>query len=117
MRSSQSRIWSTRRTSKAATPIFTRPTSATAIALRARVVSVRTVRQGEGVSYSASWTAPRDTTVATLGIGYADGVRRLLGRASEATVLLNGVRCPVVGRVTMDLVMVDVHAGRAAVGD
>jgi alanine racemase len=100
-----------------ATPGAGLPTGRPAIAVRARVVSVRTVRQGEGVSYGASWTAPRDTTVATLGIGYADGVRRLLGRESEATVLLNGVRCPVVGRVTMDLVMVDVHGGRAAVGD
>jgi alanine racemase len=100
-----------------ATPGPGLPTGRPAIAVRARVVSVRTVRQGEGVSYGASWTAPRDTTVATFGIGYADGVRRLLGRESEATVLLNGARCPVVGRVTMDLVMVDVHEGRAAVGD
>jgi alanine racemase len=87
------------------------------IALRARVVSVRTVRRGESVSYNASWIAPRDTTVATLGIGYADGVRRSLGLKAEATVLLNGARCPVVGLVTMDLTMVDVRDGRAAVGD
>jgi len=100
-----------------ATPGAGLPTGRPAIAVRARVVSVRTVRQGEGVSYGASWTAPRDTTVATLGIGYADGVRRLLGREPGATVLLNGARCPVVGRVTMDLTMVDVGDGRAAVGD
>ncbi len=100
-----------------ATPGAGLPTGRPAIAVRARVVSVRTVRQGEGVSYGASWTAPRDTTIATLGIGYADGVRRLLGREPEATVLLNGARCPVVGRVTMDLTMVDVGDGRAAVGD
>lgn len=87
------------------------------IAVRARVVSVRTVRQGESVSYNASWTAPRDTTVATLGIGYADGVRRSLGLKAAATVLLNGARCPVVGLVTMDLTMVEVGEGQAAVGD
>ena len=87
------------------------------IALRARVVSVRRVRRGESVSYNVSWTAPRDTTVATLAIGYADGVRRSLGLKGEATVLLNGARCPVVGLVTMDLSMVDVRDGRAAVGD
>lgn len=87
------------------------------IALRARVVSVRSVQRGESVSYNASWTAPRDTTVATLGIGYADGVGRSLGLKGEATVLLNGARCPVVGLVTMDLMMVDVGDGRAAVGD
>jgi alanine racemase len=88
-----------------------------AIALRARVVSVRHVRRGESVSYGASWTASRDTSVATLGIGYADGVRRSLGLKGEATVLVNGVRCPVIGLVTMDLTMVDVGGGRAAVGD
>ena len=93
------------------------PSGKPAIALRARVVSVRKVRRGESVSYGASWTASRDTTVATLAIGYADGVRRLLGREAAATVVVNGARCPVVGRVTMDLTMVDVGAGRAAVGD
>jgi alanine racemase len=87
------------------------------IALRARVVSVRRVQRGETVSYNASWTAPRVTTVATLAVGYADGVRRSLGLKGEATVLLNGARCPVVGLVTMDLTMVDVGDGRAAVGD
>ena len=100
-----------------ATPGDGLPTGRPAIALRARVVSVRSVQRGESVSYNASWTAPRDTTVATLGIGYADGVRRSLGLKGEATVLLNGARCPVVGLVTMDLTMVDVGDGRGAVGD
>jgi len=85
--------------------------------LCARVVSVRTVRGGESVSYNASWTAPRDTTVATLGIGYGDGLRRSLGVAGAATVLLNGARCPIVGLVTMDLTMVDAGATPVAVGD
>jgi alanine racemase len=93
------------------------PIGQPAIAWRARVVSVRKVQRGESVSYNASWTAPRDTTVATLAIGYADGVRRSLGLKGDATVLLNGTRCPVVGLVTMDLTMVDVRDGRAAVGD
>ncbi|HEU5260891.1 MAG TPA: alanine racemase [Gemmatimonadales bacterium] len=87
------------------------------IRLCARVVSVRTVRGGESVSYNASWTAPRDTTVATLGIGYADGLRRSLGATGDATVLLNGARCPIVGLVTMDLTMVDAGATPVAVGD
>jgi alanine racemase len=77
------------------------------VRLRARVVAVRRVRRGESVSYNAAWTAPRDTTVATLGIGYADGLRRTLGMAGKATVLLNGARCPILGLVTMDLTMVD----------
>jgi alanine racemase len=81
------------------------------VSLRARVVSVRSVQRGESVSYNASWTAPRETTVATLGIGYADGLRRSLGLKGEATVLLGGARCPIVGLVTMDLTMVDVGGG------
>ncbi|OLC05998.1 MAG: alanine racemase [Gemmatimonadetes bacterium 13_1_40CM_70_11] len=91
------------------------PVGRSVVSLRARVVSVRQVRRGESVSYNASWTAPRDTTVATLGIGYADGLRRSLGLKGEATVLLKEARCPIVGLVTMDLTMVDAAAAAAAV--
>lgn len=88
------------------------------VSLRARVVAVRRVRTGESVSYNASWTAARDTTIATLGIGYADGLRRSLGRSGEARVLLAGRACPIIGLVTMDLTMVDVGGeGAAQVGD
>jgi alanine racemase len=87
------------------------------VTLKARVVSVRSVRRGESVSYNASWTAPRDTTIATLGIGYADGLRRGLGSTGGAAALLNGARCPIVGLVTMDLTMVETGAVPVAVGD
>ena len=87
------------------------------VSIRARVVSVRTVRRGETVSYNATWAAPRDTVVATLGIGYADGMRRALGLSGAAYVLLNGARCPVVGLVTMDYVMVETGGTAVAVGD
>jgi alanine racemase len=76
--------------------------------IRARVASVRRVRAGDAVSYNARWTAPRDTTIATLGIGYADGVPPSLGPDGRWPVLLAGGRCPIVGTVTMDLTMVDV---------
>ncbi|HEY6809188.1 MAG TPA: alanine racemase [Gemmatimonadales bacterium] len=85
------------------------------VRLRARVVSLRRVRRGESVSYGARWSATRDTTVATLGIGYADGVRR--GLASEARVLIHGRACPVAGTVTMDMMMVDAGDLPVAVGD
>jgi alanine racemase len=78
------------------------------VSMRARVVSVRRVHRGDIVSYNARWTAPRDTTIATLGIGYADGVQPALGGTeSRGTVLLGGARRPIVGTVTMDLIMVD----------
>jgi alanine racemase len=73
--------------------------------VRARVVSVRDVRPGDTVSYGGEWVAPEPGRVATLGIGYADGVPRAIGgRGPE--VLLHGRRRPIVGRVTMDFIMV-----------
>ena len=85
--------------------------------LRARVVAVRRLGAGESVSYDATWTAPRETTIATLAIGYADGVRRLLGASGEARVLLRARPVPVVGRVTMDLTLLDVGDAPVSVGD
>ncbi|HWZ27418.1 MAG TPA: alanine racemase [Gemmatimonadales bacterium] len=76
--------------------------------VRAQVLSVRRVAAGDTVSYGATWTAARATTIATLGIGYADGVRPALSRARDAFVLLNGRSYPCVGAVTMDLIMIDV---------
>lgn len=83
------------------------------VSIRARVVSVRRLRAGDTVGYNARWTASRDTTIATVGMGYADGVPPALGSGGRGTVLLAGTRCPMVGTVSMDLVMVD--AGDVAV--
>jgi alanine racemase len=88
------------------------------VSLRARVVSTRRIRAGETVSYGAAWRAERPTPIGTLSIGYGDGVpRSLQGRAE---VLLGGCRCPVVGRLTMDMTMVELPpavAARVRVGD
>ncbi|HXE57264.1 MAG TPA: alanine racemase [Gemmatimonadales bacterium] len=73
--------------------------------LRARVVAVRRVRAGDTVSYDATWRASRDTTIATLGIGYADGVPRSL--SCRGRVELRGRVVGIVGRVTMDMTMID----------
>jgi alanine racemase len=85
--------------------------------LRARVVSMRRVQAGDGVSYNARWIASRETTIATLGIGYADGVPTTLGPNGRGQALLRGARCPIVGTVTMDLTLVDAGEGAVAVGD
>ena len=87
------------------------------VSLRARVLAVRRVAAGESVSYGALWTAPAATRVATLGIGYADGVRRSLGVSGRSAVLLGGARCPIVGAVTMDLTMVEIGDRPVTVGD
>jgi alanine racemase len=87
------------------------------VSVRARVLSVRRLRQGESVSYSASWKAPRDTVIATLGIGYADGIRRSVGVSGNAQVLLRGKRCPIVGFVQMDMTLVETGTIEVQVGD
>jgi alanine racemase len=86
-------------------------------ALRAPVVALRRVRRGDPVSYGADWRAPADTWIATVGAGYVDGIPRAV--QGKAAVLLRGRRAPVVGRVTMDFVMVDVgpDGGGVTVGD
>jgi len=86
-----------------------------ALALTAPVIFVKRVRAGATVSYSASWTAPRDTAVATVRVGYADGYPRALG--NRAHVRLHGQLCPVVGRVCMDQLMVDVGCSDVRPGD
>lgn len=75
--------------------------------LKTRITLVRKIPAGHGVSYGRTFVTPRETTVATLAIGYADGYqRRLSGHGAE--VLIAGRKCPLLGRVTMDQVMVDV---------
>ena len=83
--------------------------------VRARVVELRTVRPGESVSYDATWRATRESTVATIPLGYADGYRRSLSNVGR--VLLNGGEVPVAGNVTMDMTMLDVTDVPCAVGD
>ncbi len=83
--------------------------------LRARVIDIRDLSMGETVSYGATWTASRPTRIATISAGYADGYRRHLSNRGE--VLISGVRCAVAGRVTMDMIMVDVTDVPCAVGD
>ena len=83
--------------------------------MRARVLDVRTIADGETVSYDASYRAVGDRRIATLGIGYADGYRRAL--SNRGTALLRGQRVPVAGLVTMDMTMLDVTDVPCEVGD
>lgn len=84
--------------------------------LHARVSRVQRVAKGEGVSYGHRFVAASPTTVATLPIGYADGVpRRLWSQGGE--VLIGGKRRPIIGVVTMDQLMVDCGDDEIEVGD
>lgn len=80
------------------------------------VISVRSISSGESVGYTANWAAQRDSVIATVTVGYGDGYPRQA--ANGTPVLINGVRCPLVGRVSMDMITVDVtDLPGAAIGD
>jgi alanine racemase len=87
-----------------------------AITVRAEVSMVKRVPAGEGISYGLRYRTERETTVATVPIGYADGVPRRLGLAG-GSVLIGGVRRPILGVVTMDQLMVDCGDDPVEVGD
>jgi alanine racemase len=76
------------------------------MALKSRVIAVRALPAGTCVSYGCTHTLARPSRLAVLSVGYADGLERLLSNRGE--VLLRGQRAPIVGRVCMDLCMVDV---------
>jgi alanine racemase len=89
-----------------------------AMRLTTRVVHVHPVQPGETVSYGRTWTAERPTRIGTLAAGYADGLPR--GLSNTGTVGVRGRAVPIVGRVCMDLLMVDLgppEAGEVAIGD
>lgn len=78
-----------------------------AVRLDVPVVQTREVDPGESVGYALAWTAGRPSRIATIAAGYADGLLRALG-AGGARVFAGDTPCPVVGRVSMDLITVDV---------
>lgn len=87
-----------------------------ALTLKSRVVRVHEVGPGEAVGYGRSWVARRLSRVALVACGYGDGYPRHL--SNRGVVLIRGRRCPVVGRVSMDLLTVDVtDLPGVAVGD
>jgi len=75
------------------------------LCLKSRVSFVKNVPPGESVSYGAAFKTARDSIIATVPIGYADGYSRLL--SNKASVLINGCFAPLAGNVTMDQIMVD----------
>src|SRR4051812_48546749 len=81
------------------------------VELKARIVQIRNLEKGETVGYGGTWTARRPTRIAIVAAGYADGYFRAAS-ANDGTrgaeVVVAGKRCPVAGRVSMDLIAVDV---------
>ncbi|WP_419816259.1 alanine racemase [Glacieibacterium sp.] len=85
------------------------------VGIEASVVQVRDVGVGQAFGYNATWTATRPTRLALANLGYADGYRRAF--SNLGAVRFGGQRCPVVGRVSMDLIGVDVTGLDVAEGD
>jgi alanine racemase len=92
------------------------PALAPALRLRTAISQLADLAAGASVSYGRTFVAPRDMRIATLPIGYADGLSRLLSGRGQALIL--GRRVPILGRVCMDMTMVDVtHLPGVRVGD
>ena len=88
-----------------------------ALTLKTRIILVREHHAGSSISYGRTFITPGPARVATLAFGYADGYHRALSNQGTE-VLIHGHRCPLLGRVTMDQIMVDVSdVPAAAIGD
>jgi alanine racemase len=82
-----------------------------AVTVAARILALADVAPGETVGYSATWRAKRPSRIATIAAGYADGIMRspTPGEgAAKREVIIAGKRCPMIGRISMDLTAVDV---------
>lgn len=87
-----------------------------ALSLKSRLLQVKAVPAGINVSYGMTWTAPQPTVIGTVAAGYADGIQRRL--SNQGAMLVNGRRAPIVGRVCMDMIMLDLGGDSlAATGD
>lgn len=86
------------------------------MSFEARLISIRSLKQGNRVGYGGDWVAPRDSVIGVIAAGYADGYPWRLG--SNASVLVNGVPAEIVGRISMDLISVNLTGlSSIAVGD
>ncbi len=85
--------------------------------LKTRVIAIRDIKAGDSVGYGDAWTSPVDTTIAVIAMGYGDGYPRNV--ANGTPVHLNGKNVPIVGRVSMDMITVDLGPNQtlAKVGD
>jgi alanine racemase len=86
-----------------------------ALSFKSRVTYLKRVPAGTPVSYGCTYVTPKETSIATIPVGYADGFSRRLSNRGQ--VIIRGKRFPVVGMVTMDLSMIDVGDAKIEVGD
>ena len=82
------------------------------VRLEARIAQIRDIAAGESVGYNGRWTAPAPRRLATLSLGYADGYPRAASERGHA--LVGGVSCPILGLISMDLIILDVTSAPGA---
>jgi alanine racemase len=85
------------------------------LTLKGRVTNIKTIAAGESVGYGRNFAAKADMEIATIGLGYGDGISRQL--SNKGKVLINGHICPIVGNVCTDQFMADATAANAKTGD
>jgi alanine racemase len=81
------------------------------VSLQARIIQMRTIAKGETVGYGGVWTAKRPSRIAVVAVGYADGYPRAAGSAADTAggyAIVAGKHCPIAGRISMDLMAIDV---------
>src|SRR4029077_3383225 len=81
------------------------------VELTGRILQIRNVGKDETVGYGAAWTARRNSRIAVVALGYADGLLRAGGGSDErpgGSGIVAGKRCPIVGRISMDLLALDI---------
>lgn len=83
--------------------------------LKARITNIHTLKENDGISYGHTYIAQKDTKVATIPIGYADGIARNL--SGKITAILNGKEIKQIGRITMDQIMFDISNVDCSIGD
>lgn len=84
--------------------------------LAARILAIKQLKKGDYIGYGCAWRCPEDMPIAVISIGYGDGYSR--HAKSGTPVLIHGVQCPLVGRVSMDMITVDLrHQPHAKIGD
>ncbi len=77
--------------------------------LKTKIIQIKSIKKGESVGYGRAWIAPKDSKIAIIPIGYADGFRRELSNG-KGKVLIKGTLVPVVGRICMDMSMIDISS-------
>jgi alanine racemase len=80
------------------------------------ISQIKQIKGGESVGYSRSFVAPFDMTIATIPVGYADGLRRTMSNG-QGYVMVRGEKAPIVGNVCMDMTMIDITAAHCSEGD